>query len=110
MQIDVDLTEPQEDFVFSPAEFPLIVAGFGAGKSEALIKRSILQKLQYPDLDQGYFAPTFDLIRLIAWDRYQNILNEKTVDPFYKNAVVIHACVFHYAPNFQHNGAQFHSQ
>jgi hypothetical protein len=84
MIVDLSLTEPQEDFVFSPAEFPLIVAGFGAGKSEALIKRSILQKLQYPDLDQGYFAPTFDLIRLIAWDRYQNILNEMGV-PFKTN-------------------------
>ena len=84
MDLDLVLTDPQEQFVFSEAEFPLIVAGFGAGKSEALIKRSILQKLRYPDLDQGYFAPTFDLIRLIAWDRYQNILNEWGI-PFKPN-------------------------
>lgn len=84
MNIDLVLTAPQEDFVFSQSAFPLIVAGFGAGKSEALIKRSIVQKLQYPDLDQGYFAPTFDLIRLIAWDRYQSVLSDWGI-PFETN-------------------------
>lgn len=84
MEIDLVLTEPQEDFVFSDAAFPLFVGGFGAGKSEALIKRSILQKLQYPTLNQGYFAPTFDLISLIAWDRYQAILSDWGI-PFKPN-------------------------
>lgn len=76
IELDLMLTEPQEDFVFSDAPFPLFVGGFGAGKTEAIIKRSLMQKLQYLDLDQGYFAPTFDLIRLIAWDRYQALLSD----------------------------------
>jgi len=76
MNIDLVLTEPQEDFVFSDAKYPLFIGGFGAGKSESLIKRSLLQKIRYPDLDQGYFAPTYDLIRLIAWVRYQSLLDE----------------------------------
>jgi hypothetical protein len=84
MNLEMMLTEPQEDFVFSDATFPLFVGGFGAGKSEALIKRSIIQKLAYPHLNQGYFAPTFDLIRLIAWDRYQSILTEWGI-PFKAN-------------------------
>lgn len=84
MNLEMMLTDPQEEFVFSDANFPLFVGGFGAGKSEALIKRSIMLKLKYPHLNQGYFAPTFDLIRLIAWDRYQSILNEWGI-PFKAN-------------------------
>jgi len=74
--IEVTLTEPQEDFVFSGKKYPLFVGGFGAGKSQSLIARSLLQLIQNPKVDQGYFAPTYDLIRLIAWPRYQAMLNE----------------------------------
>lgn len=76
MQIDFTLTEPQDDFVFSDAQYPLFVGGFGAGKSESLFKRLLIQKLAYPRLNQGYFAPTHDLIRLIAFPRISELLNE----------------------------------
>lgn len=76
MQIDLTLTEPQDDFVFSEAQYPLFVGGFGAGKSESLFKRLIIQKLRYPKLNQGYFAPTYDLIGLIAFPRISELLKE----------------------------------
>ena len=76
MQIDLTLTEPQDDFVFSDEQYPLFVGGFGAGKSESLFKRLLLQKLAYPKLNQGYFAPTFDLIDLIAFPRLEELLTE----------------------------------
>jgi phage terminase large subunit len=47
MQLDLTLTEPQDDFVFHEATYPLFVGGFGSGKSEALFKRTIIQKLKY---------------------------------------------------------------
>ncbi|WP_230371203.1 hypothetical protein [Paludibacterium denitrificans] len=75
-QIDIRLTVPQEDFVFSPAKFPAFVGGFGAGKSEALVTRLLLLKLRYPGNDVGYFAPTYDLIRLIAWHRFAEKLEQ----------------------------------
>lgn len=76
MEINLTLTEPQDDFVFSDAQYPLFVGGFGAGKSESLFKRLLIQKLAYPKLNQGYFAPTHDLIRLIAFPRISELLNE----------------------------------
>ena len=76
MQIDLTLTAPQDDFVFSEEQYPLFVGGFGAGKSESLFKRLLIQKLAYPKLNQGYFAPTFDLIDLIAFPRLEELLTE----------------------------------
>lgn len=76
MQIDLTLTEPQDDFVFSEVQYPLFLGGFGAGKSEALFKRIIIQKLAYPKLNQGYFAPSYDLISLIAFPRLAELLTE----------------------------------
>jgi phage terminase large subunit len=53
-----------------------MVGGFGSGKSEALFKRTIIQKLKYKKLNQGYFAPTHDLVKLIAFPRISNLLTE----------------------------------
>jgi len=75
-EIDLALTAPQEDFVFSPERFPAFVGGFGAGKSEALVTRLLLQKFAYPTLDVGYFAPTYDLLRLIGVDRFEEKLEQ----------------------------------
>jgi hypothetical protein len=76
VSLDLPLTEPQERFVFSEAKYPAFVGGFGSGKTEALVDRSLLGKLRYPTLDRGFFAPTHDLIRLIAWPRFQSKLDE----------------------------------
>lgn len=76
MEIELTLTEPQDDFVFSEAQYPLFVGGFGAGKSESLFKRLLIQKLTYPKLNQGYFAPSYDLISLIAMPRLEELLIE----------------------------------
>lgn len=69
MQQDFNLTEPQERFIFSDDQFPAFIGGFGSGKTEALIGRTLLNKFAYPHLNQGYFAPTYDLLRLIAYPR-----------------------------------------
>jgi hypothetical protein len=52
-----------------------MVAGFGAGKTEALIVRSIIGKLKSPETDRAFYEPTYDLIRLIAWPRFEEILS-----------------------------------
>ena len=67
-------TKPQYDYIYHKAQFPAMVAGFGAGKTEAAIIRSIIGKLTYPDLDRGFYAPTYDLIRMIAFPRFEAIL------------------------------------
>lgn len=47
-----------------------------SGKSESLFKRIIIQKLTYPKLNQGYFAPSYDLISLIAFPRLSELLTQ----------------------------------
>ncbi|MGZ3307263.1 MAG: phage terminase large subunit [Xanthobacteraceae bacterium] len=75
LEIDLALTAPQEDFVFSQARYPAFVGGFGAGKSDALVTRLLIQKLAYPMFNVGYFAPTYDLISLIAWPKFEERLD-----------------------------------
>lgn len=70
------LTQPQADFVFSKARHPAMVAGYGAGKSEAAVIRIALLALKYPGLSFGFVEPTFDLVRLIAWPRFQSKLED----------------------------------
>lgn len=64
--MDVPLTEPQRDFVFSEKPHPAIVAGLGAGKSRAATMRLILLMLQNPGINTLYTMPTYDLLRLRA--------------------------------------------
>lgn len=75
LDVDLTLTEPQELFVFSEAQFPAFVGGFGAGKSDALVTRLMIKKLMYPQFNVGYFAPTYDLISLIAWPKFEERLD-----------------------------------
>ena len=69
-------TKPQFDFIMSEAAYPAMVAGFGAGKSEALINRCIRQKLMYPNNNVAFYEPTYDLVRMIAWPRFEAKLEE----------------------------------
>ncbi len=64
--MDVPLTDPQRDFVFSEKPHPAIVAGLGAGKSRAATMRLILLMLQDPGINTLYTMPTYDLLRLRA--------------------------------------------
>lgn len=69
-------TVPQYAYINHEAQYPAMVAGFGSGKTEAAILRSIIGKLKYPDLDRGFYAPTYDLIRMIAFPRFEAILEQ----------------------------------
>lgn len=64
--MDVPLTDPQRDFVFSTKPHPAIVAGLGAGKSRAATMRLILLMLQDPGINTLYTMPTYDLLKLRA--------------------------------------------
>ena len=53
-----------------------MVAGYGSGKSEALITRCLMYKIKYPKNDVAFYEPTYDLIRMIAWPRFDAMLTE----------------------------------
>jgi hypothetical protein len=76
VKIRLKLTSPQEDFIFSEAIHPAMVAGYGAGKSQAAVIRLALLALKYQGLSFAFVEPTYDLIRLIAFPRFQEILDE----------------------------------
>ena len=76
---DLRPTAPQWDYINSTAPFPAFVAGFGAGKTEASVLRSIFGLLRNPGLIRGYYAPTYDLIRVIAWPRFEAILSSLNI-------------------------------
>lgn len=72
-------TKPQFDYITSTSKFPAMVAGFGAGKTEAAVKRAIVGKLRYPTLDRGFYEPTYDLVRMIAFPRFEEALTELNI-------------------------------
>lgn len=75
---EIELTEPQTEFLLLEDKFPLFVAGFGSGKSTALcvsifndlaIETSVKVKI-------GVYAPTYDLLKLITIPYIEEFLNE----------------------------------
>jgi hypothetical protein len=70
----IQLTDPQYRLVATESQFPCMVAGFGAGKTKALITRGLLKKSQYPKQNIAYYLPTFDLVRNIGFPRFSEEL------------------------------------
>lgn len=66
----IELTKPQFRLVTTEKQFPAMVAGFGAGKTNALMKRALMLKLKYPENNIAYYLPTYDLVRTIAFPRF----------------------------------------
>jgi hypothetical protein len=77
--IEISPTLPQAQFISSKAPYPAMVAGFGAGKTEALILRALSGKFRNPKTNRAFYEPTYDLIRQIAWPRFEEILTTMQV-------------------------------
>jgi len=74
--MDINPTKPQADFTLSNDKAPAFVGGFGSGKTEALIYKALLLLARYPLNSFAWYAPTYDLIRQIAWPRWEAALTE----------------------------------
>jgi len=70
----IELTRPQFEFVTAEERFPAMVAGFGAGKSEAAMWRTLRLKRRYPGQDVAYYLPTYDLVSRMAFPRLEEKL------------------------------------
>jgi hypothetical protein len=66
VRVELPLTEPQEDFVFSHNKYPAIVGGLGSGKSKGGTMRLVIKMLSDPGSNGAYYMPTYDLIKLRA--------------------------------------------
>lgn len=76
MQVDLALTAPQKQFFQTASPYPAFVGGFGSGKTDGLVNRMIIRKLMYPANDFAFYEPTYDLIRMIAWPRFEEKLEQ----------------------------------
>lgn len=65
-RVEVALTEPQEEFVWSMAKYPSILGGLGSGKTQGGTSRALHLQGQEPGIKIGYYMPTYDLINLRA--------------------------------------------
>lgn len=76
---EIRLTKPQTRFFIAKEKYPLFCGGFGSGKSETLFLKLINEKIKHPKVDLGYFAPSYQLIRDIAYGRIQNLLDSMRI-------------------------------
>lgn len=67
----VQASAPQVAFANHAAPFPAFVGGFGSGKTHAGILRALRLKMAYPKQDIAYYLPTYDLVRLIGYPRFE---------------------------------------
>lgn len=74
--MDISPTIPQYDYITCGDPYPAMVAGFGAGKTEAAVKRALIGKLLHPEVNRGFYEPTYDLIRMIAFPRFEEVMEE----------------------------------
>jgi len=76
----IRLTKPQLEFVSAPEQFPAVIAGFGAGKTQAAVVRALVKKLKYPGQNVAYYLPTYDLVRNIGFPRFMEVLEQFGVE------------------------------
>ncbi|NLZ12193.1 MAG: terminase [Alcaligenaceae bacterium] len=76
----IRLTKPQLEFVNAVDQFPCVIAGFGAGKTQAAVVRALVKKLKYPGQNVAYYLPTYDLVRNIGFPRFMEVLEQFGVE------------------------------
>lgn len=77
--LEIELTKPQTEFVESVERFTAFVGGFGSGKTFSLFCKMLIDKFRYPDIDLLYCAPTYTLIRDIAYAELPSLISETPV-------------------------------
>ena len=79
MRIRARGTGPQVQLVNSTARFPAMVAGFGAGKTQALMMRTL--SLIFGDgQDIAYYLPSYPLVRTIAYPRFSEMFESLGIE------------------------------
>jgi hypothetical protein len=72
--LEVEFTNPQYELITTDKRYPAMVAGFGSGKTQALVNRAIRLKFEYPECNIAYYLPTYDLVDRIAFPRFEETL------------------------------------
>ena len=80
----IELLKHQDEFIYSDHTHTAIVGGFGSGKSHAGTLKTVIKKLQYPNIDVAYYLPTYQLIKDMAFVRFSELLLMQNI-PFQLN-------------------------
>lgn len=71
--LEIEVNEPQGEFLNSQSKYVAMVAGFGAGKTVAGCLDGALHYWAHPKVNQGYFAPTYPHIRDIYFPTIEEV-------------------------------------
>ena len=71
--VAVNFNIPQTQFLQMPQKFRAFVAGFGSGKTVVGCASQLIHYAQHPKANQGYFAPTYPLIRDIFYPTIEEV-------------------------------------
>jgi len=63
----------QHKFIYAKSKYPALVSGLGAGKTEALIYRTLRFLTLIPKARIAIYEPTVDLIKRIIYPRFEEI-------------------------------------
>lgn len=70
------LNSPQAEFIFMPQKFRAFVAGYGSGKTWVGCCALLNHFRQYPNINAGYFAPTYTHIRDIFYPTIEEVAED----------------------------------
>lgn len=73
MNLTIENNRPQQEFHKLTNKYRGFIAGYGSGKSWAGGQALCAHAWQHPLIDQGYFAPTYPMIRDIFWPTIQEV-------------------------------------
>ena len=66
----------QHKIIYSEKKYPALVCGFGAGKSESLVMKSLKQLFEIQEYAYiAIYEPTVDLIKRIMYPRFEEVLS-----------------------------------
>ena len=70
MQLSIPTLKHQREFIQSTAIHTALIGGFGSGKSHVGVAKTIIKKLQFPNVNVAYYLPTYGLINDVAFPKF----------------------------------------
>lgn len=84
MQLSIPTLKHQREFIQSTAIHTALIGGFGSGKSHVGVAKTIIKKLQFPNVNVAYYLPTYGLINDVAFPKFIEQLQAYSI-PFTVN-------------------------
>jgi len=86
MNLNIQATAPQAEFLTLQKRYRLFCAGYGAGKSEAMVYAALIDAASAPSSLVACYAPTNDLVKLITAPRIIEKLDDLGVNYKFREA------------------------